>query len=80
MFIGDQMFEYGLGQSMIMAAEIAALGQVCEASEDKPFVAVGLFLDSSLLSDIILEMATIPELPIGSGYDVSTASASLVGA
>jgi AraC-like DNA-binding protein len=80
MFIGDQMFEYGPGQSMIMAAEIAALGQVCEASEEKPFVAIGLFLDTALLSDLIFEMEALPELPIGSGYGVSPASVSLVGA
>ncbi len=80
MFIGDKMFEYGPGQSMIVAAEIAALGQICEASQDRPFVAVGLFLDPALLSDLVLEMAEMPELPIGSGYGVSTASASLLGA
>lgn len=80
MFIGDKMFEYGPGQSMIVAAEIAALGQICEASEDQPFLAVGLFLDQTLLSDVLLEMAAIPELPIESGYGVSTASASLLGA
>ena len=80
MFIGDKMFEYGPGQSMIVAAEIAALGQICEASEDQPFLAVGLFLDPALLSDLVLEMATMPELPIESGYGVSTASASLLGA
>jgi AraC-like DNA-binding protein len=80
MFIGDKMFEYGPGQSMIVAAEIAALGQICEASEDQPFLAIGLFLDPALLSDLVLEMAAIPELPIESGYGVSTASASLLGA
>jgi AraC-like DNA-binding protein len=80
MFIGDKMLEYGPGQSMIVAAEIAALGQVCEASQDSPFVAVGLFLDPALLSDLVLEMAAIPELPMESGYGVSTASVSLVGA
>jgi AraC-like DNA-binding protein len=80
MFIGDKMFEYGPGQSMIVAAEIAALGQICEASEDQPFLAVGLFLDPALLSNLVLEMATMPELPIESGYGVSTASASLLGA
>ncbi|WP_263408337.1 AraC family transcriptional regulator [Terriglobus tenax] len=80
MFIGDKMFEYGPGQSMIVAAEIAALGQICEASEDQPFVAVGLFLDPALLSDLVLEMATMPELRIESGYGVSTASESLLGA
>jgi len=80
MFIGDQMFEYGPGQSMIVAAEIAALGQICEASEGKPFVAIGLFLDQALLSNLVLEMAAIPELPIESGYGVSTASPPLLGA
>ncbi|MBT2298175.1 AraC family transcriptional regulator [Pseudomonas fluorescens] len=80
MFIGDQMFEYGPGQSMIVAAEIAALGQICEASEERPFLAVGLFLDPVLLSNLIHEMAAIPELPVESGYGVSTASTSLLGA
>lgn len=80
MFIGDKMFEYGPGQSMIVAAEIAALGQICEASEDQPFVAVGLFLDPALLSDLVLEMATMPELRIESGYGVSIAGESLLGA
>ncbi len=80
MFIGDKMFEYGPGQSMIVAAEIAALGQVCEASPDRPFVAIGLYLDPPMLSDLVLEMAAMPELPIESGYGVSTASASLLGA
>lgn len=80
MFIGDQMFEYGPGQSMIVAAEIAALGQICEASEGKPFLAIGLFLDQALLSNLVLEMAAIPELPIESGYGVSAASPSLLDA
>lgn len=80
MFIGDQVFEFGPGQSMIVAAEIAALGQICEASEDQPFLAIGLFLDPALLSDILLEITAIPELPIGSGYGVSTAGSSLVSA
>ncbi|CAN5681944.1 AraC family transcriptional regulator [soil metagenome] len=80
MFIGGTMFEYGPGQSMIVAAEIAALGQICEASQDQPFLAIGLFLDQVLLSDLVLEMAAIPEVPVGSGYGVSTASASLLGA
>lgn len=80
MFIGDQMFEYGPGQSMIVAAEIAALGQICEASEGRPFLAIGLFLDPTLLSNLVLEVAAIPELPIESGYGVSTASPSLLGA
>jgi AraC-like DNA-binding protein len=74
------MFEFGPGQTMIVAAEIAALGQICEASDDRPFVAIGLFLDPALLSDLLLEMAAIPEMPIELGYGVSTASASLLGA
>ena len=80
MFIGDQVFEYGPGQSMIVAAEIAALGQICEASKDQPFLAIGLFLDPAMLADILLEMTAIPDLPIGSGYGLSTAGAPLLSA
>ena len=79
-FIGDQRFEYGPGQSRIVAAEIGALGQICDASEDRPFLAIGLFLDPALLSDILLEMAAMPETPTELRYGVSTASTSLLGA
>ncbi|MBD8804958.1 AraC family transcriptional regulator [Pseudomonas syringae] len=80
MYIGDQMCEFGPGQSMIVAAEIAALGQICEASEERPFIAIGLFLDPVLLSNLIHEMAAMPELPAESGFGVSMASASLLAA
>lgn len=80
MFIGDQVFEFGPGQSLIVAAELAALGQICEASHEKPFLALGLFLDTALLSDILIEVAGIPDLPMGSGYGVSTAGTTLVSA
>lgn len=79
-FIGDQMVEYGPGQSMIVAAELAALGQICEASEGHPFLAVGMFLDAAMLTGLIAEMNAMPELPIASGYGVSAASEALLDA
>ena len=35
--IGDKVFEYGPGQTVIVSAEIAAMDQVTEASAEKPF-------------------------------------------
>jgi hypothetical protein len=38
--IGDQVFDYGPGQTMVVAAEITAMGQIIEASPEKPFLAI----------------------------------------
>jgi hypothetical protein len=47
---------------MIVAAEITAMGQICEASADHPFLAFGLQLDPAVVTNVVLYLSETPEL------------------
>ena len=79
-FIGDQMFEYGPGQTMVAAAEITAVGQIIEASPDKPFLAISLNLDPAVIMSVMLYQSETPELQMQPGFAFSIANAELIGA
>lgn len=78
--IGDQVLEYAAGHSMIVAAEVAAMGQVCEASTDEPYLALNLFIDPAVIAALILEMSGMPEPPTDKGFGVSKAGPQLLDA
>ncbi|MCX5493953.1 AraC family transcriptional regulator [Kaistia dalseonensis] len=79
-FIGDGMLEYGAGECMVVAAEVTAMGQVCEASTDEPYLALNLYLDPAVISAILFDMESVPESAIRSGFGVSKAGAPLLEA
>lgn len=79
-FIGDGALEYGASDCMVVAAELTAMGQVCEASTDEPFVALNLFLDPAVISTILLDMNALGEPAIGSGFGVAKAGPALLDA
>lgn len=78
--IGDKVFEYGPGQTMIVAAEITAMDQIAEASTEKPFLAVGLHLDPAVITNVVLYLSEVPELQIQPGFGFSMANSELIGA
>ena len=78
--IGDQVFEYGPGQTMVVAAEITAMGQIIEASPQEPFLAINLSLDPAVIMDVVLYLSKTPELQIQPGFAFSMANAELIGA
>jgi AraC-type transcriptional regulator len=78
--IGDKLFEYGPGQTMVVAAEITAMGQVIEASPDKPFLAVNLNLDPAVIMNVVLYLSETPELQMQPGFAFSIANVELIGA
>ncbi len=79
-FIGDGMLEYGEGECMVVAAEVTAMGQVCEASTDEPYLALNLYLDPAVISSILLDMNGFAEPAVRSGFGVSKAGATLLEA
>ena len=79
-FIGDGVLEYGPSECMVVAAELTAMGQVCEASTDEPYLALNLFLDPAVISSILLEMNGLAEPTIGSGFGVAKAGPALLDA
>jgi AraC-like DNA-binding protein len=77
-FIGDSVLEYGPGEYIVVAAELAAMGQVCQASSAEPYLALNLILDPAVISALLLDMAGHPEPPVQSGYGVTKASPALL--
>jgi AraC-like DNA-binding protein len=78
--IGDQVFDYGPGQTMVVAAEITAMGQIIEASPEKPFLAINLNLDPAVIMNVVLYLSVTPELQMQPGFAFSVANAELIGA
>ena len=79
-FIGDGVLEYGPSECMVVAAELTAMGQVCEASTDEPYLALNLLLDPAVISTILLDMNGLAEPAIGSGFGVARAGPALLDA
>lgn len=78
--IGNETLEYGPGDCMIVAAELAAMGKISEASPNKPFLCANLYLDPVLVSSLLADVASIPETSVSSGFDVTKASPLLLEA
>ncbi|HWJ72242.1 MAG TPA: AraC family transcriptional regulator [Kaistia sp.] len=79
-FIGDRVLEYGSSECMVVAAELTAMGQVCEASTDEPYLSLNLYLDPAVLSAILFDMNGLAEPAIGSGFGVAKAGPALLDA
>lgn len=77
-FIGDTVLEYGAGEYIVVAAELTAMGQVCQATSDEPYLALNLLLDPAVISTLLLDMVGQPEPAVKSGYGVTTANAALL--
>ena len=79
-FIGDQAFEYGAGDCMIVAAEVTAMGQISQASPAAPYLAANLYIDPAVISSLLIDMKGLPEPPVQSSFGVSRASPLLLDA
>lgn len=78
--IGNCVLDYGAGHSMIVAAEVAAMGQICEASPEEPYLAINLYIDPAVISSLLLEMSGMPEPPTDTGFGISQAGPALLDA
>ncbi|SFB74229.1 AraC family transcriptional regulator [Tropicimonas isoalkanivorans] len=78
--IGDDMLEYGEGECMVVAAEVAAMGQVCDALPEAPYLSLNLVLDPAVISTILLDMDGLVEPTIRSGFGISKAGPTLLEA
>ncbi|WEK04377.1 MAG: AraC family transcriptional regulator [Candidatus Devosia phytovorans] len=77
-FIGDNVLEYGAGEYIVVAAELTAMGQVCQATTDEPYLALNLLLDPAVISRLLLDMSGHAEPPLQSGFGVTKASPALL--
>ncbi len=77
-FIGDTVLEYGPGEYIVVAAELAAMGQVCEATSDEPYLALNLLLDPAVISSLLLDMTGQSEPRMKSGFGVTKANPAML--
>lgn len=80
MVIGNQTLEYGAGDCMIVAAEVAAMVQISQANAGRPYVAANLYLDPAIISALLVDMAGMPESVSLSGFDIAKAPSLLLDA
>jgi len=78
--IGDTTLSYGAGECLVVATEVPALGQISEASEAEPYLALNLRLKSTRLAALLLDMAEMPESATAAGFGVTRAGAALLDA
>ncbi|WP_426442575.1 AraC family transcriptional regulator N-terminal domain-containing protein [Bradyrhizobium genosp. P] len=80
MVIGNKTLEYGAGDCMIVAAEVAAMVQISQAKLGRPYLAANLYLDPAMISALLVDMAGIPEPVSLSGFNIAKAPSLLLDA
>ncbi|WP_226876387.1 AraC family transcriptional regulator [Microbulbifer hainanensis] len=59
--LGDQRFEYGAGNYLLVSIDVPVTGQIVEASAKKPYLSLLLELDSDILGELILQAGSEAE-------------------
>lgn len=57
--IGDQQFQYGAGDFILVSAELAITGKICNVSEEKPYLGVILEIDPLLVAEVLNDMVRL---------------------
>ena len=55
--LGDQVFEYGAGQYLVVSVDLPIAGHVFQASRELPYLAAGFPLKPATIAALLLEMA-----------------------
>lgn len=55
LFLGDQRYCYDASSYLLVSAEVPAVGNIIEASKEKPYLAVRLTLDRALVTAVLTE-------------------------
>lgn len=77
--LGEQVFEYGAGDYLVVSVDLPVTGHFVEASKEEPCLGVGLELRPELIASLLLDSTDKPGGPVR-GLSVSPASADLVDA
>ena len=70
---GDQRFDYGAGQALLVSVEMPALGTVAEASPSKPYLGVIIEFDLAVMREVLGQLDSPPEASkkVGGGVFVT---------
>jgi AraC-like DNA-binding protein len=77
--LGDQVFEYGAGQYLVVSVDLPIAGHICQASPESPYLAAALTLKPTTIATLLLEMAASDRPAIEpAGFGVSDAPVELL--
>lgn len=58
--MGNKVFEFGAGESLIITADVPTVSQIVVASRHEPYLAFVVELDHVLIESLVVEMGTAP--------------------
>lgn len=78
--IGGRWLDYDAGKYLVISVDLAATGQIVQASRRAPLLAISLGLDRALLASVLLDLPAdhAPAPATAAGLAVSTASAEIL--
>lgn len=80
LIIGDQTLRYDRGRYFVASVETPGIGEIVEASPVRPYLALILTIDPTIIPPQLLDMPLTAEPPLTHGFGVSTATNELVEA
>jgi len=79
--MGDQVFEYDGSKYLIASVDVPIVGQILEASDERPYLCLRVDLDRKMLAEMLLEIGdSAPEAPCGASLAVSDVTPDLLDA
>lgn len=78
--IGDRVLHYTAGDYFVAAAEVAAMGQITEATPERPFLAVNLLLDPYVITKVLLDAPKGKEPAKPAGFVATSADDQMLDA
>ena len=76
--LGDQVFQYGAGQYLVVSVDLPLVGQVVRASREEPYLALAMTLKPAKIAELLLQAGTRSESAEPRGLAVSRASEELL--
>ena len=58
--MGSSSFDFGAGESLVIAADVPTVSQVTQASAGKPYLSVVIDLDAAVIAELVVEMSAPP--------------------
>src|ERR1700712_2820302 len=76
--LGQETFEYGAGQFLVVSVDLPMAGHICRASPELPYLSAGMMLKPAEIATLLLEMP-VSERPAAepAGFGVSDAPVDL---
>ena len=76
--IGERVIEYRAGDFLVASVDLPVIGQVTEASADKPYMVVGLALDPAAIAALLIDLPHAGEGRGEAGISLSAMTADLL--